>query len=95
MRKVESFNGGDISLRAWRMGQALLKTVSKLSENRYQCPRTQSYCSKYSSKDNGEDDDKDNNKDDGKDEEFQDKIDVDLDKLIKTLYYKHVTLILL
>jgi len=46
IRKVESFDGGDTSLRAWRMGQALLKTASKPSENRYQCPRTQSYCSK-------------------------------------------------
>ena len=43
--KVESFDGGDISLRAWRMGQALLKTASKPPENGYQCPRTQSYCS--------------------------------------------------
>ena len=44
-----------------------------------------------SSEDSGEDD----NKDDGKDEEFQDKMDVDLDKPVKTLCYKHVTLILL
>jgi len=51
--------------------------------------------SKDSGKDDGKDDGEDNNKDDGKDKEFQDKIDVDLDKLIKTLYYKHVTLILL
>ena len=46
MRKVKSFNGGDISLRAWRMGQALLKTASKPPENGCQCPRTQSYSSK-------------------------------------------------
>ena len=45
MPKVESFNGGDILLRAWRIGQALLKTASKPPENRCQYPRTQSYCS--------------------------------------------------
>jgi len=46
MRKVESFDGGDISLRAWRMGQALPKTASKPPENGYQCLGTQSYCGK-------------------------------------------------
>ena len=50
MCKVESFDGGDISLRAWRMGQALLKTASKPPENGCQCPRTQSYCSKVTAK---------------------------------------------
>jgi len=35
---------------------------------------------------------KNNNK---KDEEFQEKIDIDLDKPVKTLCYKHITLILL
>jgi hypothetical protein len=33
MPKVKSFNGGDISFRAWRIGQALLKTASKPPEN--------------------------------------------------------------
>ena len=51
--------------------------------------------SKDSSEDDGEDDDKDNDKDDRKDKEFQDKMDVDLDELVKTLYYKYVNLILL
>ena len=47
MRKVD---GGDISLRAWRIGQALLKTASKPLENKYQCPRTQSYYCKATAK---------------------------------------------
>jgi len=51
--------------------------------------------SKSSSEDSSEDNDKDNNKDDKKGEGFQDKIDVDLDKPVKTLCYKHITLILL
>ena len=50
---------------------------------------------KDSTKDNGKDNSKDNNKDNRKDKEFQDKIDLDLDKPVKTLYYKHITLILL
>ena len=45
---------------------------------------------KNSSENNGED----NNKDDRKDKEFQDKINVDLDKVVKTLCYKYVNLIL-
>ena len=51
--------------------------------------------SESNGKDSSEDDGEDNNKDNGKDKEFQDKIDIDLDKPAKTLYYKHVTLILL
>ena len=50
---------------------------------------------KNSSKDNGEDDNKNNNKDNKKNKEFQDKIDIDLDKLIKTLCYKYINFILL
>ena len=50
---------------------------------------------KDSTKDDGKDNGKDNNKNNGKDKEFQDKMDVDLDKPVKTLYYKYITLILL
>ena len=45
--------------------------------------------SKNSSKDNGEDDNKDNKKN----KEFQDKIDINLDKVVKTLYYKYINFI--
>ena len=45
--------------------------------------------SKNSSKDNGEDDNKDNRKN----KEFQDKIDINLDKVVKTLYYKYINFI--
>jgi len=51
--------------------------------------------SESSSKNSSEDNNKDNDKDNKKDKEFQDKMDVDLDKPVKTLYYKYVTLILL
>ena len=48
-----------------------------------------------STKGDGKDNGEDNNKDNRKDEEFQDKIDIDLDKPVNTLYYKYITLILL
>ena len=47
--------------------------------------------SKNSSKDNGED----NNKDNRKNKEFQNKIDINLNKVVKTLYYKYINFILL
>ena len=47
------------------------------------------------SESSGEDSSEDNDKDNGKDKEFQDKIDIDLDEPVKTLCYKHITLILL
>jgi len=50
--------------------------------------------SEDSGEDNGEDNGKDADKDNRKDEEFQDKIDIDLDKPVKTLCYKYITLIL-
>ena len=50
---------------------------------------------KSSSKDNSKGNSENNNKHNKKDKEFQDKINVDLDKPIKTLYYKYITLILL
>ena len=48
-----------------------------------------------SGEDNGKDNSEDDNKDNRKDEEFQDKIDIDLNKLVKTLCYKYITLIFL
>jgi len=51
--------------------------------------------SESSSKDSSKDNNEDNNKNNGKDEEFHNKMDIDLDKPVKTLFYKHVTIILL
>jgi len=71
-----------------------MKVVTKCALKNYNKDRDVE-AGESNDKDSSEDDGKNNNKDNKEDKEFQDKIDVDLDELVKTLCYKHVTLILL
>ena len=71
-----------------------VKVVTKCALENYNEDRDVE-TSESNDEDSSEDDGEDDDKDDREDKEFQDKMDVDLDELVETLCYKHVTLILL